>query len=248
VLKAKVRGLRLVTFNALVLGLVAYPVSAGVRVQPMSYDLVPSGQKTKQDLRVENTGSTPTAVEVRVERREVMPDGTDKRTPAEDDFLVFPPQGIVPANGFQTFRIQYIGDPAINQTKLYLITIAQLPVSATGQAGTGIQIVYNVGTLAAVTPLGAAAKIEIASVTAAPEPGQIEITVRNAGNRYARLRSGSWTLTSGDGKAEVLEGEPLRNAIDNSLIDAGGTRVIRLPVSANFRLQGASASFKLSSD
>lgn len=225
----------------------AAPVSAGVRVQPMSYDLATAGSGTRQDLRVENTAGTPTAVEIRVERREVQPDGTDKRTPADDDFLVFPPQGTVPANGFQTFRVQYIGDPAITATRLYLITVAQLPVSATGQTGTGIQIVYNVGTLAAVSPTGATATIEVTAVKPATDPKLLEITVRNSGTRYARLRNGAWTLTGGDGKAETLEGEPLRAAIDNSLIDAGGTRIVRLPVSAGFRREGATASFRLQS-
>lgn len=222
--------------------------NAGVRVNPMSYDLQPSGTKTRQDLRVENTSSTATAVEIRVERREVQPDGTDKRTPADDDFTVFPPQGTLPANGFQTFRVQYVGDPAIAATKLYLITVAQLPVSATGGEGSGIQIVYNVGTLAAVSPPNAAARIEVRSVKPASDPKMIEVEVINTGNRYARLRSGSWTLTSSDGKPEVLEGEPLRNAIENSLIEAGKTRVVQLPVSETFKREGAGAAFKLSPD
>lgn len=219
---------------------------AGVRVQPMSYDLLPAGNATKQDLRVENTSSTPTPVEIRVERREVLPDGKDKRTPADDDFLIFPPQAILPANGFQTFRVQYIGDPAIRQTNLYLITVAQLPVSGTGEQGTGIQIVYNVGTLAAVTPKDAAANIVVTGVTPAADGKKIEVAVANQGTRYARLRNGAWTFTSGDGKTETLEGEALRNAIENSLIEPGKTRVVQLPVSDGFKREGAKATFKLS--
>ncbi|QNE32428.1 molecular chaperone [Sphingomonas sp. NBWT7] len=238
------RGLRSVFVIASAV-LLAPPLTAGVRVQPMSYDLSTAGNGARKDLRVENTSATPAAVEIRVERREVQPDGSDKRTPADDDFLIFPPQGTVPGNGFQTFRIQYVGDPLLKQSRLYLVTIAQLPVSATGQAGTGIQIVYNIGTLAAVSPAGAVARMEVIAVRPAVDPGFIEVTVHNAGNRYARLRNGSWLLTSGDGKTETLEGEPLRKAIDNSLIEADGTRIVRLPVSANFRREGAKASFKL---
>ena len=232
----------------LLFAVASVPTVAGVRVQPMSYDLTPNGGTTKQDLRVENTSSTPTPVEMRVELREILPDGTDKRTPAEDDFLIFPPQAILPPNGFQTFRVQYIGDPTITQTKLYLITAAQLPVSGTGEQTSGIQIVYNVGTLAAVTPKGASAKIVITGVTPTTDGKKIEITVTNNGTRYARLRHGIWTLTSGNGKTEIVEGEALRNAIENSLIEPGKARIVQLPVSDGFKQDGAKADFKLSDD
>lgn len=225
---------------------VATNAMAGVRVQPMSYDLGTSGRSATQDLRVENTAATPVPVEVRVERREILQDGSDRKTPAEDDFLVFPPQGIVPANGFQTFRVQYIGDPALKETKLYQITIAQIPVSGTGGQTTGIQLVFNVGTLAAVSPANSTPNLVVTEVTPAPEAGKLQITVRNEGTRYARLLNGDWTLTAADGSAEKLSGEKLRAALQNSLIEPGKTRVITLPVSETFKREGAKASFQLS--
>lgn len=228
------------------LGLTAAVALANVRVLPMSYDLATSGQGARQDLRVENTGSTPLPVELRVERREIQPDGTDRRTPADNDFLVFPPQGIVPANGFQTFRVQYVGDPAIGQTRLYLVTVAQVPVSGTGaQQPSGIQLVFNIGTLAAVSPASSTPEIVVDEVVPAAEANRLRITVRNNGTRYARLLNGTWTFTAANGTVETLEGEPLRAALQNSLIEAGGTRIISLPVSAAFVREGARASFQL---
>lgn len=230
-----------------VAGLSAGTAQAGVRVQPMSYDMEPTGRGANQDLRVENTGATPVPVELRVERREILPDGSDRRTPADDDFLVFPPQGIVPANGFRTFRVQYIGDPALRQTNLYLITVAQIPVSASGgEQNTGIQLVFNIGTLAAVSPAGSTADLAVTEVAPAEQAGRLKVTVRNDGARYARLLDGTWTLTSGTGAVETLEGERLRDAIQNSLIEPGKTRVITLPVSEAFGRQGARATFQLS--
>lgn len=233
-----------ITGLAFAIALCGATATAGVRVQPMSYDLSPAGNKARQDLRVENTASTPTPVEIRVERREILPDGSDKRTPADDDFLVFPPQGIVPANGFQTFRIQYIGEPAIKETRLYLVTVAQVPVSGAGEAATGIKIVYNIGTLAAVSPANATPRIVVIGAKPAANPKMIEVTAENQGNGYTRLRNGAWTLTSGDGKAETLEGEALRAAIDNALIEPGKRRVLPLPVSEGFKREGATASYK----
>ena len=100
--------------------------------------------------------------------------------------------------------------------------------------------------MAAVSPPNAAARIVVKAVSPASDPKMVEILAENQGNLYARLRNGAWTLTSGDGKVETLAGDALRSAIDNSLIDAGKTRLITLPVSDGFQRDGAKASFQLS--
>lgn len=222
-------------------------VEAGIRAQPMSYELTPSGSGTRQDVRVENTADQPSPVEVRVERREILPDGSEKRTPAEDDFLIFPPQAILPPNGFQTFRVQYVGDARIPSTKLYVITIAQLPVKSARQES-GVEFLFNLGTLAAVSPENSTPNIIVTSVRPTADTGKIEVTVRNDGTRYARLRNGSWTFTGANGQSEVLEGEKLFEAVAQPLIEPGTTRIVTLPVSASFQREGAKAEFKLAEE
>lgn len=218
-----------------------------VRVQPMAYDLTPSGTGASKDLRVENTSDKPMPVELKVERRQILPDGSETRTPAEDDFLIFPPQGIVPPNGFQTFRVQYVGDPAIKKTVLYVVTVVQLPIDTSGEKSTGVQFLFNMGTLAAVSPDGAKPQLGVADVKPSETAGKLRIEVKNTGNGYARLRNGVWTLTGGDGKVETLEGEALSNALAQPLIEAETNRIIELPVSAGFVREGAKASFSLQS-
>lgn len=227
----------------LAFGLLVTPASA-MRVQPMSYDLTPSGRGASQDIRVENTNATPMPVEIRVERRRIGPNGEETRELAEDDFLVFPPQGIVPPNGFQNFRVQYIGDPAISQTALYVITVAQLPVNTTGAESSGVQFLFNLGTSVAVSPEGSTADVQVTSVEPALEAGKLRVTVTNRGNRYARLHSGTWTFTAAGGTNETLTGEALRAAVSMPLIEPGATRMIDLPVSEGFLRDGASARFE----
>lgn len=220
---------------------------AGLRAQPMSYDLTPSGSGTRQDVRVENTGDQPSPVEVRVERREILPDGNEKRTAAEDDFLVFPPQAILPPNGFQTFRVQYVGDATIPSTKLFVVTIAQMPVKSARQES-GVEFLFNLGTLAAVSPENSKPDIVVTSVRPAMEAGKLEVTVRNEGTRYARLRNGTWAFTSPNGQSEVLEGEKLFEAVEQPLIEPDTARIVTLPVSASFLREGATAEFKLAEE
>lgn len=226
---------------ALALGLAAVPAWA-MRVQPMTYELTPSGRGATQDVRVENTDSTPLPVELHVERRHIGVNGEDLREPADDDFLIFPPQGIVPANGFQNFRIQYIGDPAITQTALYVITVAQLPVDTTDSETSGVKFLFNLGTSVAVSPVNTTASVVTKSVEPAETAGMLKVTVVNEGKRFARLHSGVWTFAS-QGKSETLDGEALRAAVAQPLIEPGATRVIELPVSEGFARVGATASF-----
>lgn len=217
---------------------------AGIRVEPMAYELTPSGTEARKDLRVENTGAQPTPVDIFVERREILPDGSEKRTPADDDFLIFPPQGILPPNGFQTFRVQYIGAP-ISKTVLYTVTVAQQPVDMSESGASGVQLLFNLGTLAAVSPTGAEPKIVIENVAPSEEAGKLRITAVNEGNRYSRLRTGRWTLTDGGGRSETLEGERLQEAISQPLIEPGTRRIIDLPVSEAFVREGATAKYEL---
>lgn len=236
------RFMKLAGIAALAALLCTAPASAAIRVEPMSYDLTPNGTGARRDLRVENSGDRPTAVELRVERREILPDGSERRTPADDDFLLFPPQGIVPANGFQTFRVQYIGQP-VARTVLYSVIVAQQPVDTERGRVSGVQFLFSLGTLAAVSPERSAADLVIESVIPAG-PGLLRITVMNRGNRYARLRTGRWVLTAANGATETLEDEPLRRQMRQGLIEAGARRVFDLPVSSAFVREGAQARYE----
>jgi len=227
------------------LAIAAAPAFAGIRVQPMSYDLTPSGTGTQQNLRVENSGSTPAAVEITVERRHILSDGTEKREPADDDFLVFPPQGIVPANGFQTFRVQYIGNPRLQKTALYTITIAQLPVDTSASDTSQVQIVFHLGTLAAVSPADSKPVLTVTGVSPSTDASKLTVHISNQGNRYARLRGGQWTLTDGAGKKAVLNADMVAKGIEQPLIEPGTERVVELPVPAGFVRAGAHADYEL---
>lgn len=216
-----------------------------MRVQPMTYELTPSGRGATQDVRVENTEATPLAVELHVERRHIGINGEDLREAADDDFVIFPPQGIVPPNGFQNFRVQYIGDPAITETALYVVTVAQLPVDTTATDTSGVKFLFNLGTSVAVSPPGATANVVTRSVEASATPGLLKVTVVNEGKRFARLHTGAWTFSS-QGRTETLEGEPLRAAVAQPLIEPGATRILELPVSEGFAREGATATFAYS--
>ena len=76
-------------------------------------------------------------------RRIVSEDGVQTLERADDEFLVFPPQFVVPQGGSQAVRFQYLGDPDIAQSIAYVIEAQEVPVVPEGFSG--ITTVYNLG-------------------------------------------------------------------------------------------------------
>src|SRR3546814_16872507 len=89
--------------------------------------------------------------------------------PAHDDFILFPPQGVIEANGVQVFRAQSI-NPAIDRSKSYYITVRQLPVDLTmepGSSGAQLQVVFAFDVAMHTVPRGAESNPVIASAVPA---------------------------------------------------------------------------------
>src|SRR6185437_8563795 len=72
-------------------------------------------------------GASSAALAMRVSPIEYRNDGTITETPADDDFLIFPPQGVLLANARQVIRVQWVGPP-LDSSRAYYVSINQLPV------------------------------------------------------------------------------------------------------------------------
>ncbi|MBY0343137.1 MAG: fimbria/pilus periplasmic chaperone [Sphingomonadales bacterium] len=219
---------------AAAMSIVGMPAQAH-RVYPMSYELAPAGSGAATVLRVDNTTERPLTLEVTVEKRSWDERGNETRIPADDDFLILPPQMIVEPGKTQAIRVQYVGAPTLDQTAMYVVGVNQVPV-ADPTAGTGVQFVINFGTAAYVVPAGAKTELKIASVTAAAEPGKMEVVLENTGARYAPLGNTTWTFTNGAGQKMELSGDPLRETLVASVVPSGGRRIFIVPASEGFAL------------
>lgn len=195
------------------------------QVSPMIYDLQPSGSGAAQIIRVENTNDAPITIELVSEKRFFDEKGVERREPAPADFVLFPPQAIVPAGGTQAIRVQYVGPPSLAASATYTVTVKQVPVQLPEGGASGVQFVFNFSTVANIVPPGAKAAIAAA---VAPSGNGLALTLRNDGNKYANLGLSKVTVTSG-GFSKTYEGEEWRKALGTSWILPGGTRVIQLP-------------------
>ena len=208
----------------------------------MIYDMKPTGQQATTVLRVENTNDKPITIELVAEKRSFDVNGKESRTPADADFVLFPPQAVIPAGATQAVRVQYVGPPTPTESVMYTVTVKQVPVELPASGPSGVQFVFNFSTLANIVPDGAKARIEVVSLV--PIEKGYELRLRNAGNRYANLALSRVTL-SGGGYSHLVEGDAWRKNLGASWLLPGGERIIVLPVTQDTPKTGLTASFEL---
>lgn len=229
-----------------------------MRVSPMVAELTTSGAGSSARIEVGNVGSAALPFETAITRLTFTEDGEIVETPADEDFLVFPPQGVVAVGGRQMVRVQWVGAPDLDVSQAYYLSVRQLPIAqepVTSESGGAIAVtvLYNMKALLVVAPPGAEPDVKVVStrpavietpavpasegVEAKPaifEPG-VEVTVSNDGKRYALMSGASWLIegTSKDGapyRQQALAGNELSAVIGvGYLAPAGGRRTFVLP-------------------
>jgi fimbrial chaperone protein len=212
------------------LALIASPAQA-INVQPIIVDMASSGAGNRSQINVLNNGAKPLPVEILVSRIELNENGDTAAKAAGDEFLIFPPQALVPAGATQSFRIQWVGDPALKRSQSYVFSVNQVPVKMpAGQSG--VQVVFNFATIVNVAPLSGQAAIDLVSAGVGkdekgkPRPA---LTVKNPGNIHAKLTDATIKL-SGGSWSQTLRPEQLRQAMGVGLVQPGKTRRFLLPV------------------
>jgi fimbrial chaperone protein len=210
---------------------------------PMVAEITLAGAGSSARIEVGNEGADPLPFETHITRIEFDTQGQPHETPADDDFLVFPPQGVVAARSSQTVRVQWLGDPNLGSSRSYYLEIRQLPVQLAPESGTptrptvNVQIVYRIKALITVAPRNAKSKVSVVSIepemvtphqpvkmgpgfASKPPPGQpepgLKVTVKNVGNRHALMGGVNWLL-SGVG----TDGKPFQVTIPGDVIARG---------------------------
>jgi len=224
----------------LLLGIIASTSALAMRVSPMVSELSTSGSGAVARIEVGNVGSASMPFETKITRIDFDEDGKLIETPADEDFITFPAQGLVPVSGRQVVRVQWIGRPDIPTSQAYYLWVRQLPVETNPQkiqgtdASVSIDVLYTMKALIVVAPPGAKPDVEVVSLVpemivppapdidpslqaAAPEDAKapepqpgLKVVVVNKGNRYALMSGAKWVLT-----ATTADGKPFERTYGN---------------------------------
>lgn len=211
------------------------PVAAeAASVSPMIVEVEPLGSGSVARIELSNPGDETFPVEVQMFRGEISETGELSLIPADEDFLVFPPQMVVPAKSQQIFRVQYIGEPELATSQIYYMQIRQIPVEiAPGQSQ--VQVVVNFNVLVNVVPDGVRAEPVVESAMPGMKDGVhgIEVRVANAGNRYFTAASFPWEISgrTADGTEVSFRRNPedLARLIGVGVVAPGKARVFFVP-------------------
>lgn len=249
---------------ALVLILVPATAALAMRVSPMVVEMTARGSDAIARIEVQNVNPSNLAFETRVYRVTFDDKGKTVETPADDMFLVFPPQGVLPPGSRQVVRLQWVGPADLPASQAFYVSFDQLPVALepvkTETVAAQVQVVYHMRALVVVAPPGAKPNVQAASVRPinfTPEPSQagaqlppgpgVEITLRNTGRRHAMMSAFGWRLegTGTDGKPLRIDisAEELNRAVGTGYVPALGERTFRIPVVAAFGPQAIKLTF-----
>lgn len=220
-----IRALRFV-LGACLLCTFSFSASA-YRVKPLIVQLEPTGESAKADLLIENTHDYPLAVEFSASERIISDDGTETEMPKDGDFLIFPPQAVVPPGKTQRIQVRYLGD-ATTKSRAYRLHIEQADLDS---EDTGKRVGFSVAFHPAVyvTPSGARFDVSVKSIT--PTDNGYEVLAHNSGNRHAVLTSGDWLAKDSSGKTALIDLK-IAEIKKAPMIAPGQTRIIQLPAGA----------------
>ena len=201
---------------------------------PLELGLDPAGRKSAGSFRIVNIDARPIAVEVGVFTREMTDEGSDILRPADDDFIVYPPQMIVMPGQTQTLRVQYVGDPVDGVERAYRLIAEQLPIDLGDErdrdGGSITLLVRYVASLYVGPPSASPALRVIAAVPAPRE--RMRVVLANEGTGHAlltnlTLRVGGRELS--DDAIEGLLGENILAGVTRSFFIPWPEGVARQP-------------------
>jgi len=221
-----IRGL--ICLAALSLFTLSVPMAAAYQVSPLHHYLDLSGKGATSYLTIDNTHAYPLTVEMMIEFREMKNGEVLKDIPADEDFLIFPPQAIIAPGKKQRVQIRYVGEP-LEASRFYRLVVKQVPIKLPEQEAAQLDIAYNFISAVYVAPKGAKTGLDVKSITPASSGG-FDVLIANEGTYHALLPSFNWTGSDGsqDSKLDV-EKFPFG---ERPFIEPGGVRTVTIPRAA----------------
>lgn len=207
------------------------------RLEPISRVFEPAGAGATQSYEVINDSEEQIAVELSMAERKISLEGQETTESADDDFLVYPSQIVLPPQGVQSVRVTWLGNPNPEKELAYRIIAEQLPINLKqpeeSQAETisgAIKVMFRYIGSVYIRPKNAESKVVLNGIT--HEKGtdgndRLVITFDNQGTRRAVLSELNLNLTS-QGSQLTLKPEQLEG-VNNGVILAGNQRRFSMP-------------------
>ena len=201
-----------------------------LQMTPLSLVLKPSGGGSKQSVRVTNESNKPIAVQFSVTTRQQV-NNKEIRKPADKDFMIYPPQTIIPAKSTQKVRVEWLGPGKIPREQAYRLIAEQVYVSLDDKKQTGVNMLMTLIGALYVQPNGTKDNLQVTTIKR--HGNKLAVTVANSGNRHRLMRYATLTLRNGN-QVISLKGKQLLGLEGNNVL-GGATKQFFIPLPKNFR-------------
>ncbi len=216
---------------AIILACGAVGSASAMTVTPVHVEMKSAGNASRNQITVTNPGKTPLPVETLLEKLQLDENGERKMSKAGDNFLVFPPQAMIPPGGTQVFRLQWVGEPTLAKSESYMFSISQVPVKLpAGQSK--VQVVMSFGVVVNVAAAQGVPDLKIVGTSLMTDKQgkrRAVVTVANASTTHALLPQGKLSL-AGNGWSHSLTQTEIREKLGIGLVQPGMRRKFVLPM------------------
>ncbi len=226
----------------------AGPGSArAMSISPVQLEMQSTGGGSRGTLTVTNTSNAPLPVDVAIKRLTQDENGTRKyHDDAQNDFLVLPPQAMIPPGGSQVFRVQWVGEPLLAESRSFMLFANQVAVKMPGNVS-GVQMISSMGAMINIAPPKSAADLTVVSagVDIDKKTGkrQATVTVENPTKTHALLPKATLHLQAGSWQ-ETLGPDVIGAKIGIGLVPPGQRRRFVLPVAVPQNVSSVQASIE----
>lgn len=194
----------------------ASPFANALQMEPLSLVLKPAGAGANQIFSVINESSKPIAVQFSMTTRQQQGD-REIRLPADDQFMIYPPQTIIPPKTAQKVRVQWLGNSNVQQEQAFRLIAEQVHV-ALDKEPTGVTMLMKLVGALYVQPSKTQSNVQVNAVQARGD--KLSVTVANTGTRHQILERATLNLQHGNQvislKGDQLSGMEGKNVLAKS--------------------------------
>ena len=204
--------------------------AVAMSLSPTQVEMTSIGQSSQARIVVVNNSPQPLPVEAIIKKVKLDDTGLAQMSEASDEFLVMPPQALIPPSGSQVFRVQWLGEPMLAASQSYMLFMNQIPVKF-AKSDSRLQVVFSMGAMINVAPPqgdSALRVVETGVIIDSAGNRRPKLTVENTSNVHAllprttiRLASGAWS--------ETLTPGLLSQSVGIGLVQPGRKRTFILP-------------------
>jgi len=200
-------------------------------VSPLNIEMSTAGPGSRSQITVHNPSSKPVAIEPTVSEIFLNEYGSPSSLPGGSEFLILPMQAVIPPGGAQTFRVQWAAGPTIPESRSYLVTMQELPVT-TINSNAGMHVLMSFAVAINVAPNDGTPALNLIDSGVTADPTGVRkpyLIVENPTHVHALLRDASITL-SADNWSTTLPAGSLITKMGTGLVQPRKQRSFLLPV------------------